>query len=185
MMLKWNAKPLGLLCFGMTTNMLMFVLTGWTSPEFIKIVICYAIFYGGAGQFIAGILEILNNNTFGGTAFCSYGCFWMGWYLIETGVNKQDIPSSGNALWCGLWAILTLGFYIITLRKNICLQLVFLNLIVTFSLLAAGEYNKNCKIVAGYFGFFSGSSAIYSAFGILYKDELEYDIPGLKEIKYI
>jgi succinate-acetate transporter protein len=184
-MLKWNARPLGLLCFGMTTNMLMFVLTGWTSPEFIKIVICYAIFYGGAGQFIAGILEILNNNTFGGTAFCSYGCFWMGWYLIETGVNKQDIPSSGNALWCGLWAILTLGFYIITLRKNICLQLVFLNLIVTFSLLAAGEYNKNCKIAAGYFGFFSGSSAIYSAFGILYKDELEYDIPGLKEIKYI
>ncbi|GIL45123.1 hypothetical protein Vafri_2045 [Volvox africanus] len=71
--------PFGLLCFGMTTCMLMFIYTGWAESNFLPTVMCYAMFYGGFGQFVAGVLELIGGNTFGGTAFCSYGAFWMGW----------------------------------------------------------------------------------------------------------
>ena len=38
--------------------MLMFVTTGWTDKHFIPTVFCYAMFYGGFGQFVAGALEV-------------------------------------------------------------------------------------------------------------------------------
>jgi len=52
------AGPFGLLCFGMTTDMLMFIVTGWGETAFEPTVFCYAAFYGGLGQLIAGILEV-------------------------------------------------------------------------------------------------------------------------------
>ncbi len=38
--------------------MLMFVTTEWTTKGFIPTVFCYAMFYGGFGQFVAGVLEV-------------------------------------------------------------------------------------------------------------------------------
>lgn len=35
-----------------------------------------ALFYGGLARFMAGIWEFRNQNTFGATAFSSYGVFW-------------------------------------------------------------------------------------------------------------
>ena len=35
------------------------------------------LFYGGLAQIIAGFLEFKKGNTFGLTAFTSYGCFWL------------------------------------------------------------------------------------------------------------
>jgi uncharacterized protein len=35
------------------------------------------IFYGGLAQVIAGIMERKKNNTFGLTAFLSFGFFWL------------------------------------------------------------------------------------------------------------
>jgi len=33
---------------------------------------------GGGAQFVAGLLEFVNGNTFAMTAFCSYGAYWLG-----------------------------------------------------------------------------------------------------------
>ncbi len=41
----------------------------------------YALFYGGFGQLVAGVLELIRGAVFAGTAFSSYGCFWMGWSI--------------------------------------------------------------------------------------------------------
>jgi uncharacterized protein len=71
--------PFGLLGFGMTTCMLCFITANWTPKGFAPVVMSYALFYGGLGQFIAGLLELIRGSTFAGTAFSSYGCFWMGW----------------------------------------------------------------------------------------------------------
>jgi uncharacterized protein len=179
-----NPGPLGLLCFGMTTDMLMFVVTGWSEKPFEKYAIAYAAFYGGLGQFVAGILEIIKGNTFAGTAFASYGCFWMGWFLLQyMSMVAPFQANTGKILWCALWAVLTTGFFVVTLRKNRCLQTIFSSLIVTFSLLAAGVHNKNCETAAGYFGFFCGTSALYTAFAMLYKDELEIELPGIRSLE--
>jgi len=175
-----NPGPFGLLCFGMTTNMLMFVITGWSEKQFETYAIAYAAFYGGFGQFVAGILEIIKGNTFAGTAFASYGCFWLGWFLLH--MLSAPVANTGKALWCGLWAFMTLGFFVVSCKKNRCLQIIFSSLIVTFALLAAGIYNKNCEIAAGYIGFFCGTSALYAAFAMLYKDELGYELPGIQPL---
>lgn len=39
-------------------------------------VVGLAVGYGGLAQFVAGIWEFAAGNTFGATAFCSYGGFW-------------------------------------------------------------------------------------------------------------
>ena len=39
-------------------------------------VVPLALFYGGLAQFVAGMWEYKANNTFGATAFGSYGAFW-------------------------------------------------------------------------------------------------------------
>jgi hypothetical protein len=49
-----NPAPMGLLAFGMTTAMLMFVEMGWAEVDFEVIVCGYAIFYGGVGQMLVG-----------------------------------------------------------------------------------------------------------------------------------
>lgn len=53
-----NPAPLGLLCFGMTTVMLMFITTKWAEATTLNSVITYACFYGGFGQMVAGIFEV-------------------------------------------------------------------------------------------------------------------------------
>ncbi|KAJ9532390.1 hypothetical protein QJQ45_010482 [Haematococcus lacustris] len=151
----------------------------------------YAMFFGGAGQLIAGILELIKGNTFAGTAFSSYGCFWMGWFLFNYFAVSKITPSvtavamTGDTLWCGLWGVLTFLFYIVTLRKNGCLQTIFLSLWITFFLLAGGNYSDKCKEAAGYVGFFCGSSAIYAAIAMLYQDELGWTLPGMRPTNFI
>ncbi|KAG1677967.1 hypothetical protein FOA52_001385 [Chlamydomonas sp. UWO 241] len=99
---RGNPGPVGLLAFGMTTVMLMFIETSWSDKLFLPTVIAYAAFYGGLGQFVAGLLELLKGNTFAGTAFISYGAFWMGWFMLEF-LSKIDhslpVSLTGKTLW--------------------------------------------------------------------------------------
>jgi hypothetical protein len=48
-------------------------------------------------------------------------------------------------------------------------QTIFSTLTITFALLAGGNYSHACKLAAGYFGIFCGSSAIYAALAMLYQ----------------
>ncbi|GLC33073.1 hypothetical protein PLESTB_000373400 [Pleodorina starrii] len=161
----------------------------WAEQHFLPTVICYALFYGGFGQFVAGVLELIKGNTFGGTAFSSYGAFWMGWFLLEFLMKEHPAlyPTAvtGKTLWCGLWGFLTLAFFVVTLRKNVCLMTVFSSLVLTFWLLAGGVWNARCNQAAGYIGFFCGSSAIYTAFAFLYKIELGITLPGVAPVAFI
>src|SRR5687767_3185929 len=70
-----NPAPLGLFGFGMTTVLLNIHNAGFY--EMNSMILAMGIFYGGIAQVIAGILESKKNNTFGMTAFISYGFFWL------------------------------------------------------------------------------------------------------------
>src|SRR5208282_4158766 len=70
-----NPAPLGLLAFGMTTVLLNLHNAGFF--ELSSMILSVGIFYGGTAQVIAGIMEWKKNNTFGTTAFISYGMFWL------------------------------------------------------------------------------------------------------------
>ncbi|GLC50388.1 hypothetical protein PLESTB_000373600 [Pleodorina starrii] len=169
--------------------MLMFITTTWAEQHFLPTVFCYAMFAGGFGQFFAGILELIKGNTFGGTAFSSYGAFWMGWFLIEyLTTTRPDIflpARTGKTLLCGMWGFLALGFSVVTLRKNVCLVTTFCSLALTFWLLAGGVWNARCNQAAGYIGFFCGSSAIYTAFAFLYDAETGHKLPGVRPVNFL
>ena len=72
------------------------------------------IFFGGLGQFVAGLLEYPRRNTFGVAAFCSYGAFWMGLSLFDILRNTDSLldpsPSpKAAAMFLSFWAILVGG----------------------------------------------------------------------------
>ncbi|HII06877.1 MAG TPA: hypothetical protein HA349_06070, partial [Methanotrichaceae archaeon] len=69
-----NPAPLGLMGFGMTTVLLNMHNAGWFGLG--SMILAMGIFYGGIAQIIAGIMEWKKGNTFGTTAFTSYGLFW-------------------------------------------------------------------------------------------------------------
>src|SRR5919199_3486968 len=70
-----NPAPLGLFGFGMTTILLNLHNAGFF--EMNAMIYAMGIFYGGLAQIVAGIMEAKKNNTFGLTAFISYGFFWL------------------------------------------------------------------------------------------------------------
>ena len=69
-----DPAPLGLLGFGLTTVLLNFHNAGFY--ELNTMILAMGIFYGGIAQIIAERWSG-RSNTFGTTAFTSYGLFWL------------------------------------------------------------------------------------------------------------
>jgi succinate-acetate transporter protein len=165
-----NPAPLGLFGFGMTTVLLNIHNAGFY--EMNSMILAMGIFYGGIAQVIAGIFESKKNNTFGMTAFISYGFFWLTlvalifmskWGWIEA-TTKDSL-----ATYLLVWGIFTGLLFIGTLKLSRALQFVFATLTILFFLLAIGNYTDNAGILkfAGYEGIICGSSAIYTGIASL------------------
>jgi len=160
-----NPAPLGLLGFGMTTVLLNLHNAGFFALG--SMILAMGIFYGGLAQIIAGIQEWKKNNTFGATAFTSYGFFWLTLValLILPKMGLADATSKeGMAAYLFMWGLFTAGMFIGTLRANRALQFVFGSLTILFFLLALGDITGNATItmIAGYEGIICGLSAIYA-----------------------
>lgn len=167
-----NPAPLGLLAFGMTTVLLNLHNSGLWALD--ATVLAMGIFYGSVAQVIAAICEFKKGNTFGMTAFCSFGLFWLTLVLIflvePLGLAEKFTPSAGGmAAYLIIWGFFTFFLYIATLRLNRGLQVIFLSLSILFWLLAAHKLidpvgGRNVVgMIAGIEGIFCGGSAIYLA----------------------
>jgi uncharacterized protein len=160
-----NPAPLGLCAFGMTTVLLNFHNAGLF--EINSMILAMGIFYGGLAQVIAGIIEAKKNNTFGLTAFTSYGFFWLSLValIVMPKMGWMAAPSE-NAMvaYLAVWGVFTLLLFFGTLMLNRALQFVFATLTLLFFLLALGDYtgSNTIKHVAGYEGIICGASAIYT-----------------------
>jgi succinate-acetate transporter protein len=160
-----NPAPLGLLGFGMTTVLLNIHNAGLFPIN--SMILAMGIFYGGIAQVIAGIMEWKKNNTFGTTAFTSYGLFWLTFVALLVMPEVGWVGASSSiAMGCYLfmWGLFTFGLFIGTLRISRALQVVFASLTALFWLLALGNFTGSAGILvfAGYVGIFCGSSAIYT-----------------------
>ena len=161
-----NPAPLGLLGFGMNTVLLNLHNAGFY--ELNSMILTMGLAYGGTAQVIAGIMEWKKNNTFGTTAFISYGFFWLS--LVALVVLPKSVPgvvatnSTGMAAYLAIWGVFTAVMFIGTLRLNRALQFVFGSLTILFALLAWGNFTTNPGLLhlAGYEGIICGLSAIYT-----------------------
>ena len=143
-----NPAPLGLSAFALTTFVLSSSNAGFLFPAVGvggAVVIGLAIFYGGLVQLIAGVQEFRAGNTFGATAFCSYGGFWMalGFVLLPgTGIlaalTAEKAVSSGVGTFLLGWTIFTGLMLIATFRISGALIAVFALLFLTFLSLTIG-----------------------------------------------
>jgi succinate-acetate transporter protein len=160
-----NPAPLGLCAFGMTTVLLNLHNAGFF--EMNSMIFAMGIFYGGIAQVIAGVIEAKKNNTFGLTAFTSYGLFWLS--LVGLNVIPKmgwmTAPSeSGMIAYLIMWGLFTLLLFFGTLKLNRALQFVFATLALLFFLLALGDYTGSgtLKHFTGFEGIVCGLSAIYT-----------------------
>ena len=161
-----NPAPLGLMGFGMTTVLLNLHNAGLFPLG--SMILAMGIFYGGVAQVIAGIMEWKKGNTFGTTAFCSFGLFWLTLVgLLVLPQMQWGFPPSSIAMaaYLLMWCIFTGVMFIGTLRLNRALQVVFASLTLLFFLLALADItgSETIKTIAGFEGIFCGFSAIYAA----------------------
>jgi succinate-acetate transporter protein len=161
-----NPAPLGLMGFGMTTVLLNLHNAG--VYKLGTMILAMGIFYGGVAQIIAGIMEWKKNNTFGMTAFCSYGLFWLSLVALII-MPKMGLASppenSAMVAYLFMWGVFTSVMFVGTLKLNRALQFVFGSLAVLFFLLAVGDATGSTAIkhFAGYEGIICGLSAVYTA----------------------
>jgi succinate-acetate transporter protein len=131
-------------------------------------VIAMGLAFGGVAQMCAGLLEYHKGNTFGLTAFTSYGAFWISLVLLiflpKLGLAAPATPGA-MAVFLGTWGIFSTFMFVGTLKGNRVLQFIFASLVVLFALLTAAEATGNTSIthVAGFEGLVCGAAALYLA----------------------
>ena len=164
-----DPAPLGLGAFALTTFVLSVINTDMVKAE--PVVFGLALAYGGIAQFAAGMWEFAKGNTFGGTAFTSYGAFWISfWYLTgHTDMSgiKADDAANGVGLYLLAWGIFTLYMTVAATRVSGAVLAVFVLLTITYFILAWGEFATSSGIhkTGGWFGIATAIAAWYASFG--------------------
>ena len=179
-----DPAPLGLAAFALTTVLLSAKNAGWMTHATGSAWLGFAFAYGGLAQFCAGMWEFRRGNTFGATAFGTFGAFWIGIALwIELVVNPavaaiKPVTAAATVAainhdlgWILLgFAIITLYLLILTTQVNVAVFLVFLALFVTLVILAIGNFNAGSALlptgtikVGGYVGLVTALLAFYAS----------------------
>jgi uncharacterized protein len=140
-----DPAPLGLGGFALTTFVLSAANAGWIPKGGDAVVIGLAAAYGGLAQFCAGMWEFKRNNTFGATAFTSFGAFWIAFALLIS-FNVEKIPASALPMALGIfllaWAIFTAYMTVAATALSRPVLTVFVLLTITYLVLAIGSFSS-------------------------------------------
>ncbi|SAM08503.1 hypothetical protein [Absidia glauca] len=161
-----NPGPLGLSGFALTTFVLSLHNAGAVTRRYVGV----------------------PRNTFGATAFSSYGGFWLSFGMIfipGSGIldsYKGDTVTLNQSLGFYLlgWTIFTGVMLIASHRSSVGLVSLFFMLFITFILLTAGKFNNSIttQIAGGAFGVVTAFIAWYNALaGLLTKDSSYFQLP--------
>lgn len=161
-----NPGPLGLCGFGLTTILLNLHNAGLFGMD--TMILAMGIFMGGIVQVIVGTMEWKKNNIFGTMAFTSYGIFWLTLVFLmmlpKMGLGTAPTPTS-MGYYLTVWGILSLGFFVATLKLGKVMAFLFATVVSLFALLAIANFTGSHMIhtIAGIEGVICGSTAVYMA----------------------
>lgn len=194
-----NPAPLGLSSFALTTFVLSVINAHGRHVTTPNIVVGLAFFYGGLCQLLAGMWEFVAGNTFGATAFSSYGGFWMAWgaiYVDSFGIltayqNDPEALASAVGFFLTGWFIFTFLLVICSSRTTVQNFLLFFSLDLAFLFLAIGSYTGSVGVTkaGGWAGIVSAFIAWYNALtGLISKHNAyfnltQWDISGYRDKK--
>jgi len=147
-----NPAPLGLFSFASTTLILSLFNLQARDITIPNVVVGMALGCGGLAQLLAGQWEFACGNTFGATAFSSYGAFWLSFgalywpgsgilaaYTLKDGTISPEL-SSALGIYLLTWFLVTFFFFVASLRTHLAFNLLFGFLSLTFVLLSAGAF---------------------------------------------
>jgi hypothetical protein len=162
--------PLGLSAFALTTFVLSAINADLIEPSVKSVVLSLALFYGGGVQVIAGIWEFRKGNTFGATAFSSYGGFWLAYWGLSvffkpTAGAPKDAIDTALGYFLLAWTVFTVMMLVAALRTNAALVVTFTALTVTFVLLVIGHFQHSASLekLGGWLGLVTAACALYTA----------------------
>jgi succinate-acetate transporter protein len=163
-----DPAPLGLAAFALTTFVLSVINTDMVPASQTGAVLGLALAYGGIGQFAAGLWEFAKGNTFGATAFCSFGAFWISyWWLVERDLGSLGADAyKGVGLYLLAWGIFTAYMTVAASRVSLAVFVVFVLLTITFIVLAIGEFAESTgwHKFGGWIGLVTAVAAWYASF---------------------
>ena len=181
-----NPSPLGLSAFALTTFVLSCINAGFFDAGTTNIIVGLAVFYGGIAQLLAGMWEFRTGNTFGATAFTSYGAFWLALgvifvpgFGIGTALGTTNLHPALGLFLLG-WTIFTLLMFLGTLKSNGALIALFGLLFLTFLFLTIGELGASTVShqIGGYLGILTAIVAWYTALaGVLSSGRSAFQLP--------
>ncbi len=178
-----NPAPLGLAGFGLTTLVLSMFNANLVGSAGEPVVLGMALAYGGLCQLLAGIWEFRTGNTFGATAFSSYGAFWISFFfLVSFDVVKIPGTAVDSALGLYLWAwgIFTGYMFFCSFAAARAVSLVFLLLTATFIILGIGNSGGNASVIhlGGWVGIVTAAAALYTSCAeIMFAQYKRYVLP--------
>lgn len=175
-----NPLPLGLMSFASTTFILSIYNCQAAHIMHPNVVVGMAVFCGGLAQLLAGMWEFPKGNTFGATAFTSYGVFWLSYATIlipGSGIIEafKDESEFANAIGIYLvaWCMVTFFFCIVSIGKNIGFIVLLFFLGTTYACLAGGAFHANIMATkaGGVLGVITAFIAYYIAIAGLLEAE--------------
>ena len=168
---EWgNPGALGLAAFGLNTILLQIHNIGLIEGT---LPLVFGFFWGGVAQVIAGIIDARRGDTFGLTAFTSYGLFWiaLSFYFILQWTGVVELDKSGVAWTFIMWGVFTGFMSFGTLRLSVMHTTVFISLTILFFLLAATFFGAMPAIVPGIEGIICGASAAYGSAAVILQNK--------------
>jgi len=115
-----DPAALGLGGFALTAFLLSVLNAGLAPKELLGLVTSCALIYGGMIQTIAGVLDFKAGSTFGGTAFSSYGGFWMslGLAFLLDFLRVWVLTQAAIGVFLLAWTLFSFYLWVGTFRLN-------------------------------------------------------------------
>lgn len=163
-----DPAALGLAGFALTTFLLSAKNAGWTHGG--DAWLGFALFYGGLAQFMAGMMEFRNKNTFGAAAFGTYGAWWMSMFAYVHFAAASSTNVNNDLGWI-LLAIAIFNTYMMfwSTKTNTAVFLVFLTLEITEIVLFIGFFANSTSIIkiGGVIGVITALVAWYTSAAVV------------------
>ena len=164
-----NAGALGLSAFGVTTLCMMLLNTKMIIEDGagpgMAMVLGIGMFFGGLIQVLVGWQEWKSGNTFGATAFTSYGAFWLSFCMIQIYGANYGFNNCAKAMGIYMlaWTLFTVLMFIASLKLVPILTIIFGTASIGFTLLTIGEFSEVAAVsqAAGFVGTLLALEALY------------------------
>ncbi len=90
-----DPTPIGLICLAIGCAALMPIASGTSlTPQAFRTAAVFCLLFGGGGQAVAGIGNLLNRNLYGATLFTSFAFNWvMNWWVLD-GLSRGQAPDA-------------------------------------------------------------------------------------------